>query len=632
MNARAATAELEWQPWLVRAAAIGSGSAVVLLIVPIAWLTVLGRDDGRIDDGLVFSTIGAIGILSTAGVGSFLAFRRPANAVGWLLIALGLVWGLGGLGDLYGRYGLLARDGGLPGALEAATLAQNTWPWLFALLALIVVSFPEGRPVSRGRRRIAVAAAAAGLLTCASGIAIGDDLDPPLEDYSPAFAFLGGAWQAAVFVGVCGLLAAVIAASVDIVRRLRRARGVERRQLTAFAYGALLVPASISFCFILNAVVDIGDLGVGLLLGGAIVLLPAATAVAILRYRLYAIDRIVNRTVVYGVLTALLGAAFLLLVVSLTRLFATVQDDPSPLATALATVVVTAAFLPVRARVQRAVDRRFARRRFAAVSMVEQFATRLRNDREPPERIGAVLAEALRDPGLVVAFPRLRGAELLDPYGAVAKGLPECTTTIVGPAGEPTALLLHDAVLDEDPDVLGAVTAAARLPLEIARLRVEVRGQLEDVRASRARIVAAQDAERRRVERDIHDGAQQRLVALALSLQVARRRHESGEGVDLGALLDRRPPSSAPRSRTCASSRAGCIRPCCARTGWPRRCARSPGARRFRSPSSPICRDSTRASRRLHISWLPRRSRTSCATPLRARSRSLPSTTACACA
>ena len=123
--------------------------------------------------------------------------------------------------------------------------------------------------------------------------------------------------------------------------------------------------------------------------------------------------------------------------------------------------------------------------------MVEQFAVRLRHDREPPERIGAVLAEALRDPGLVVAFPRLRGDEWLDPYGAPAKGAPACATTAIGPAGEPTALLLHDPVLDEDPDVLGAVSAAARLPLEIARLRVEVRGQLEDVRASRARIVAA---------------------------------------------------------------------------------------------------------------------------------------------
>ena len=538
MNARAAAATLEWKPMLVRAAAIGSGAGVVLLIIPIAWLEILGRDDSRVSDGPVFTTIALMGVLSTAGVGSFLAARRPANAVGWLLIALGLAWALGGLGDIYGRYGLLARGGELPGALEAATVAQSTWPWLFALLVLIVVCFPEGRPVSRARRQIAAAAIATATITSVFAVATGGELDPPLGDYSPAFAFLDGAWQAGVLVGVCGLLAAVIAASADIVRRLRRARGVERRQLTAFAYGALLVPASISFCFILNAFVDIGDLGVGLLLAAAIVVLPAATAVAILRYRLYALDRIVNRTVVYGVLTALLGAAFLILVVSLTRLFATFQDDSSPLATALATVAVTAAFLPVRARVQRAVDRRFARRRFAAVSMIEQFATRLRNDREPPERIGAVLAEALRDPGLVVAFPRLRGKQWLDPYGAPAKGPPACTTTIVGPAEEPTALLLHDAVLVEDPDVLGAVTAAARLPLEIARLRVEVRGQLEDVRASRARIVAAQDAERRRVERDIHDGAQQRLVALALSLQVARRRHASGEGIDVGSLLE----------------------------------------------------------------------------------------------
>ena len=538
MNARAAVAELELRPALARMAAIGSGAVVLLLFIPAVWLQILSRDDTRLAEDPGFFAVAVVGLLSTAGVGSFLALRRPANAVGWLLIALGLVWALSGLADLYGSYGLLVRDGALPGALEIASLSAYTWPWIFTVLVLIVVCFPEGRPVSRARRRIAAASIVAALVTTAFGLTANQRLEAPLEDYEPAFALLGSGWQAVTLAGIFGLFAAVVGASVDVVRRLRRARGVERRQLTYFAYGALLVPTSIGVCLAFDAWLGLGMLVVDFALAGAIVVLPAATAVAILRYRLYAIDRIVNRTVVYGVLTALLGAVFLVLVVSLTRLFATFQDDASPVATALATVVVTAAFLPVRARVQRAVDRRFARRRYAAVSMVEQFATRLRNDHEPPERIGAVLAEALRDPGLVVAFPRLRGEEWLDPYGAPAKGLPACTTTIVGPAEEPTALLLHDAVLDEDPDVLGAVTAAARLPLEIARLRVEVRGQLEDVRASRARIVAAQDAERRRVERDIHDGAQQRLVALALSLQVARRRHESGEGVDVAVLLE----------------------------------------------------------------------------------------------
>ena len=403
---------------------------------------------------------------------------------------------------------------------------------------LIVLCFPEGRPASRARRWLAITAIAATVTTTVFGIASSDKLDPPLERYAPAFNVLGGGWQFVLVVGALGLLGCLVGGSVDIARRLRRARGVERRQLICFAYGALLVPSGLGLCLVARSVFRTGDLAVMLAIAVVIIVLPVAAAVAILRYRLYAIDRIVNRTLVYAVLTALLGAAYIVLVVSLTRLFATVEHDPSPLAIALATVAVTAAFLPVRARVQRIVDRRFARRRFAAVSMVEQFATRLRNDREPPERIGAVLAEALRDPGLVVAFPRLRGDEWLDPYGAPAKGEPACATTVVGPAGEPTALLLHDPVLDEDPDVLGAVSAAARLPLEIARLRVEVRGQLEDVRASRARIVAAQDAERRRVERDIHDGAQQRLVALALTLQVARRRHESGGDVDVGPLLE----------------------------------------------------------------------------------------------
>jgi signal transduction histidine kinase len=530
----ATTTALEWKPARLRLAAIGLGAAAVLLLIPIAWLEVLVRDDSRVAETPGFVVLAVMGVLAPAVVGAFLAVRRPANAVGWLLIALGLTWATVGLGDLYAGYGLLVRPGAVPGALEVASLSSYSWPCLFALLVLIVLCFPEGRPASRARRRLAIAAIATTVATVAFGITSNDKLEPPLDGYAPAFTVLDSHWQWLLFAGILGL----IGSSVDIVRRLLRARGVERRQLTYFAYGALLVPTSLGICLLVGGLVDADMLPVELTLSAAIVVLPVTTAIAILRYRLYAIDRIVNRTLVYGVLTALLGVAYLVLVVSLTRLFATVEHDPSPLAIALATVIVTAAFLPLRARVQRAVDRRFARRRFAAVSMVEQFATRLRNDREPPERIGAVLAEALRDPGLVVAFPRLRDSELLDPYGTPAKGPLACATTVVGPAGEPTALLLHDPVLDEDPDVLGAVSAAARLPLEIARLRVEVRGQLEDVRASRARIVAAQDAERRRVERDIHDGAQQRLVALALTLQVARRRHESGDGVDVGPLLE----------------------------------------------------------------------------------------------
>ena len=411
MNARAATAELVWQPWLVRAAAIGSGSAVVLLILPIAWLTILGRDDSQIDDGLVFTTIGAIGILSTAGVGSFLAFRRPANAVGWLSSHSGSYWGLGGPVTSTAAMDCSPSTATCPGRSRPPRSPRT-----------------PGRgcsPCSRSsscplRKAVRSRAADAGSLSPRPR----PDFSPaPRESPwrrprsassqadSPAFAFLGGAWQAAVLVSGCAACSPRHRGQRSTSCAVCAARGASSgRQLTAFAYGALLAAGEHLVLFILSAFVDIGESrGRGSCSRARSCCCPAATAVAILRYRLYAIDRIVNRTVVYGVLTALLGAAFLVLVVSLTRLFATVQDDPSPLATALATVVVTAAFLPVRARVQRAVDRRFARRRFAAVSMVEQFATRLRNDREPPERIGAVLAEALRDPGLVVAFPRLRG-------------------------------------------------------------------------------------------------------------------------------------------------------------------------------------------------------------------------------
>jgi signal transduction histidine kinase len=539
VSTRALTREaVDWRPGLVRAAAIGSGAVVLILLVPVVWLEYLSRGNSELFDGWAAMVLADVAALSTAGVGAFLAVRRPANAVGWLLVATGFTWVAGGLGDLYGGYGLLLRHGELPWAREVVSISRYSWPWLFGLLVLTVVCFPEGRPASRLRRRVALGAIVTTAVISILGVLANDKLDAPLEAYDPAFRVLGPAWNTVRLVAIFGLLACLIAGSVDIVLRTRRARGVERRQLICFGYGAVLIPASLALCLLLKSILGLGEVVIFVSVGIAIVVLPIATAIAVLRYRLYAIDRVVNRTLVYGVLTALLGAAYLVLVVSLTALIATVASDPSPLAIALATVAVTAAFLPLRARVQRLVDRRFARRRFAAVSMVEEFATRLRLDREPPERIGTVLAEALRDPGLVVAFPRLRGDDWLDPYGAPAKGLHACATTVVGPADEPTALLLHDPVLTEDPDVLGAVTAAARLPLEIARLRVEVRGQLEDVRASRARIVAAGDAERRRVERDIHDGAQQRLVALALRLQVARRTHGSGGVVDLAALLD----------------------------------------------------------------------------------------------
>lgn len=539
MNVRiAAAGAVDVRPALLRALAIGAGTAVVLLIIPIAWLEVLTRDDTRVHDGPVLIALATVGLLSTGGVGAFLAARRPANAVGWLLIAIGLVWAASALGDLYSGYGLLVRGGRLPGALEVASLARYTWALLFGLLVLTVVCFPEGVPASRVRRRLAYGAIATTAVTCAFGIASNDKLDAPLDGVRPAFLVLSPGWQFVLLAGIIGLFISLLGGALDIVVRTRRARGVERRQLLCFAYGALLVPISLAVCLVLKEALGLGDVATVLSLACAIVVLPVATAIAILRHRLYAIDQIINRTLVYSLLTAFLGAAYAVLVVAFTRLFATVEHDPSPFAIALASVLVTAAFLPVRARVQRVVDRRFARRRFAAVSMVEQFAARLRNDREPPERIGAVLAEALRDPGLVVAFPRLRSDALLDAFGATTRVPAGYATTVIGPADAPMALLLHDAVLEEDPDVLGAVTAAARLPLEIARLRVEVAGRLEDVRASRARIVAAQDAERRRVERDIHDGAQQRLVALALTLQVARRRHAGGDEIAVGALLE----------------------------------------------------------------------------------------------
>jgi signal transduction histidine kinase len=178
--------------------------------------------------------------------------------------------------------------------------------------------------------------------------------------------------------------------------------------------------------------------------------------------------------------------------------------------------------------VQDGVDRRFNRARYEGLRRVERFLDDLRGGRAAPEDAGAVLADALGDPGLELrywlpeshAYADARGRPVADRPGDGRARLP------VLRAGAPLAMVVHDPALDERPDLRASVVEAAGLAIEIARLRVELRRQLDEVRESRARIVAAGDAERRRIERDLHDGAQQRLVSVGLALRHVQ--HELG--------------------------------------------------------------------------------------------------------
>ena len=175
-----------------------------------------------------------------------------------------------------------------------------------------------------------------------------------------------------------------------------------------------------------------------------------------------------------------------------------------------------------------------------------------------PERIRAALARALGDPALDVGYWIPSSRTFVDAEGSIVAVPPETprrTATTVHGADEPVAVLIHDPALAEEPELVDAVAATARLALENQRLHAELRAQLDEVRASRARIVAAGDLERRRLERDLHDGAQQRLLALGIALQLARAELPEGTA-SADELLAERSRSYRRRSTSSASSRA----------------------------------------------------------------------------
>jgi hypothetical protein len=311
-------------------------------------------------------------------VGAVIVARRPRNPVGWLCCAVGLLLGPAFLGQDYAWYTLVHEPGSLPGSQLMAWLGQ--WPWriVLGLLALLLLVFPSGRLVSARWRPVAWAAAVAtalyGLWAAfaprpleAAGL---ERLTNPLGIRGAQAIFQ--VLQAAAAV----LLLTTILAAASMVVRFRRARGDERQQLKWLSYAAVL-SVLVWLLFIVTGLADrlSPALGIPVVLVW-LVAVPAAIGVAMLRYRLYDIDRLINRTVVYGLLTALLGGGYAAVVLGLGQL---VGRD-SGLLVAGATLAVATVFQPARRRVQEQVDRRFNRRRYDAATTIQAFSARLRDE------------------------------------------------------------------------------------------------------------------------------------------------------------------------------------------------------------------------------------------------------------
>jgi hypothetical protein len=331
---------------------------------------------GPAENGLAVEQI-ALGVfgLAFSSIGALLGAHRPENTIGWLFLLAGLAWALAFACAEYAVAALYTSDRSLPHGATAVWLA--TWMPIIGYaipVGLVFLIFPDGRPLSpRWRPIVWLATFGVALATASFALAPGALEDPfdrfqnphGMETLSNVLALLG--WPLVIAAPLAGLLALLL--------RLRRAREDEREQvkwvLSAFALLAALLGVA-------GTIFD-NVRGAELVLSAGIVGVPVATAIGILKYRLYDIDLIIRRTLVYGVLSALLAGLYFGIVLALQQVFSSFAGG-SDLAIAVSTLAVAALFRPARRRIQGIVDRRFYRRKYDAQRTLESFSARLRNE------------------------------------------------------------------------------------------------------------------------------------------------------------------------------------------------------------------------------------------------------------
>jgi signal transduction histidine kinase len=511
----------------------------VVAAVPTIVLLAIGPDRPQRDD--IFAGGSGAAFLALAvvfvSVGALVARRVPANRTGAIFCVVGLAFALQLLSWQYADVGLHPA-GRLPGAAVVATFNTVFGEATAGLLGLSLLLFPTGRLPARGWR-VALAGLVAGMLC----LMIADSLRPgryddPFATVSNPLAIGGppAVFNAIDLAGWMLVIAGLVSGAISLVLRLRRASGDERRRLElVLAIGSI---AAIATAAVMATwlVWPQGHLQTRMaVLGVCFAAFPLAAGFAILRRGLYGIELAVNRTLVYASLTALLAVAF----AATTVLVGAAIGRGSAWTVAGATTVVALLFRPLRARTQHAVDRRFSRARYDALRRVARFLEALRAGRVAPEEIEPLLRELTGDPSLELLFTLpdgrdvdARGAAFPSPPGDDRARLP-----VERRAGEPVALVLYDEARSEHR-MLVRIVEAGGLAIEIARLHLELRRQLIQVEDSRARIVTAANEERRRIERDLHDGAQQRLVSIGLALRHAQHQLDSDTPQRAGRTID----------------------------------------------------------------------------------------------
>ncbi len=456
--------------------------------------------------------------LAVPVVGLVLASRRPANRIGWLFLVAGLALGLSAFSEQYGLRALVAVPGSLPAGRALAWLSLWIWVIPLAMLTFLFLLFPTGRLHSR--RWLPAALFAGGVFTLVPAAMI----VYAARFWSHPFGPSAHAGTPVLTAFVILMLAALVVGVVAVVVRFARSAGEERLQLKWFAAAALLVVATFIAANLTSSAV------VSLLQNLAFVCLWVAIGIAVLKYRLYGIDIVISKAVLYGSLAVFITAVYAGLVVGVGTL---AGGRDRPLLAALAAAVVALAFQPARQWAGRLANRVVYGKRATPYQVLSDFARRIGGTYAAEDVLPQMVQIVAAGTGAERVVVWLRVDDELRP-GASSDGRDTAPLPVNGhempsmPNSDLSVPALHQGVL------LGAISirmpkgeplrpAGQQLVADVASqasLVLANAGLIEDLRASRQRLVAAQDEARRRLERNIHDGAQQDLVALAIKLRL----------------------------------------------------------------------------------------------------------------
>jgi hypothetical protein len=363
--------------WIICAFSLGLAMIDLVLVALNS-----SHPDVRIPEPWLAHTVSAVAFSS---VGAVVGSRRPENPIGWLFCAIGVFAAIVLLSSEYAAYALLAQPDSLPGGLAMVWIRAWAWVPYLGLFVLLFLVFPDGWPPTTALRwftSLVLFVIAYGTILAAFSPGPIDAIGGAVENPIGIESLRGVGTNSAVGPVESVLYALGIVAAASLFARMRRARGVERLQIKWFAYATVVLVAGAVLAFTISEATGVqllGELGFLLTMVG-LAGLPMAIGIAVLRYRLYNIDRIINRTLVYGSLTAMLLAVYVGGIVLLQRIFVLLTGEKSTLAVVASTLLIAALFTPLRRRIQSFIDRSFYRRKYDAAKTLEGFSMKLRDE------------------------------------------------------------------------------------------------------------------------------------------------------------------------------------------------------------------------------------------------------------